>query len=309
MKQKGSVKAILAIIIALLIVGGGFYFVFYKKIITIRINSLESFTSSMGLFSIKYPTTWIPLRNVFNDSSGFMVEIPSGANSRVAFFVIQDIGGTGLDSLNIKPLIKTKELFGKIDGYSTNTYTSETRPGSKFYVINIEPYEKTPVSIIAGVYMNPKLDITDSKYSKILDEVERAVRSITINKNKTQILKTIIDSDRVKAENSVIKANLNNMRASAELYYDNNKDSYSGFCKSEYLKGVKEVESVTQTPLICRDSKEDYVISSALVDGGSWCVDSRGVSTDTKAMDTENSCVTEQNNKTYPPAPALPGNK
>lgn len=291
--QKGFVKAILLIIV-LLAVGGGLYFVFYNKIITIQINPLESFTftSSMELFSIKYPTTWISLRDVFRDSSGFMVEIPSDANSRVSFFAMQDMGGDGLNRLNIKPLIKTKESFGKIDGYLTDVYISEKHLGSKFYIINIGQDEQTSAGIIAGVIINnPKLNITDSKYSKILDEAERAIRSITINKNKTQILKTMMDSAHIKEKNALIKSNLSNMRASAELYYDDNKDSYSGFCKSKYLKGVKEIENVTQTPLICKDSEQDYVFSSALIDGGFWCVDSSGIATNTKAMDEKNACV------------------
>lgn len=309
--QKGSVKALLAIIIVLLIVGGGFYFVFYKKIITIKINSLDSYTSSTGFFSLKYPATWTPLRySIINtESDGFMATILSGQSgyTGVYFFATQDIGDVKLGQLGLKPLTK-KESFGKIDGYLTDIYESEKNHGSKFYIINIEQYEKKSVSVIAGILMDPKLNLTESKYSTMLGEVENVIKSITINKNKTQIVKTMVENEDTKAKNAVIKADLNNLRASVELYYDNNKDSYSGFCKSEhYLTMAKKIESVTQIRLICKDGDHDYVFSSALIDEGFWCVDSSGVSTNTKAMDTKNACLRqEKESSTTPPPPRLP---
>lgn len=315
--QKGFVKALLLIIITLLIVGGGFYFVFYKKTITIQINPLDSnefnsYTSSTGLFSLKYPATWIPSLSHFYNFEGFTAIIPSSnGNSLIAFIATPDIDGASFNSLGgNKTLLKTNESFGKIDGYLTDIYTSNQ--GEKIYVINIGQYEKTPVSIIAGIKLSSQnSNLTELEHSKILSEAESVVRSITINKNKirgsAQIMKNQIDNARIKGKDALIKSNLSNMRATAELYYDNNKDSYSGFCKSKDLKGKKEIENITQTSLICRDGDQDYVFSSALIDGGFWCVDSSGISTNTKAMDTKNACLRqEKESSTTPPPPRLP---
>lgn len=307
--QKGFVKALLAIIIVLLIVGGGFYFVYYKETTTTKINSLNSYTSSTGFFSLKYPTTWIPLQ-LFLGLDNFRAEIPSGqSDGHVIFFVTQDIDGAFLDDMGLN--LTKKESFDNINGYLTNVYESEEYTGAKFYIIHIGQYEKKSINIIVGTFIDPKLNLTKLKYSTILDEAERVLKSITINKNETQItqmLKTASDNEYTESKNAVIKADLNNMYASVELYYDNNKDSYSGFCKSEhYLTMAKKIESVTQIRLICKDGDQDYVFSSALIDGGFWCVDSSGVSTNTKAMDTKNACLRqERESSTNPPSPRLP---
>lgn len=300
--KKGYVKILLLIII-LLIVGGGFYFVFYKKAITIQINSLgpnnfNSYTSPDGLFSLKYPATWIPSQgNIFGGRVGFTSIIPSSDNdSPIAFFVMPDMSG---NTLNTAGGFIKKGPFYKIDGYLTDEYIQKNAPrGGVIYVINVGQYETMPINIIAGfMTRREKSKLTESEYSKISSEVEKVVRSITINKDKiqdvAQIQKNALDEARNKGNNAAIKATLSNMRAMAELYYDKDRrNSYSGFCKSEkYLKEAKSVEGKAQVPMVCRDAKENYVISSTLIDEGFFCVDSGGTAKNTKAMDTKNACA------------------
>lgn len=296
--QKGFVKVLLLIII-LLIIAGGSYFVFYNKTITIQIDSRGSnyYTSHDGLFSLKYPATWIPSQgNIFGGFGGFASIIPSSGNSPNSFFVMLDTSGNMFDTIG--GFIK-KGSFDKIDGYLTDEYIPKnTLFGGVMYVINIGQYETIPVDIIAGfITSGEKSKLTESEYLKISSEVEKVVRSITINKNKiqgvAQIQKSALDETRNKGKNAAIKATLSNMRATAELYYEKDRrNSYLGFCKSEeYLKEAKKVEGNAQATVVCRDTKENYVISSALIDEGFFCVDSSGVARNTKAMDTKNACI------------------
>lgn len=295
--QKGSVKVLL-LIIAILIIVGGFYFVFYNK--TVQKENLESYTSPTGLFSLKYPATWIKSPFGLNGLSNFAALIPlKDKENQILFTATLNVNNEIFDSLHVG-LNKafTKESFGKISGYLTDVYTSQNSPGntvySKIYVIDLGQYQKMPVNIIATVVSITKLEKSD-RY-KIEKEADAVIKTIIIDANKiegsVQIQKNTVNEARIKGKNAAIKANMNNMRVQAELYYDNHKViSYSGFCKSEeYSKIADEVIKITQTTMVCRDKKEDYVVSSPLVDGGFFCVDSSGVATNTKAMDTKNAC-------------------
>lgn len=316
--QKGFVKAFIFIII-LIIIAGGFYFIFYnKKIVTLQINPVglsdsskyNSYTSYTGVFSIKYPTTWLP--SSFNPYYEFLALISKPFDERkisISFFITLDKDGILLNELKKdESFTQVGGSFNKIDGYLTDTYQGQN---GKFYVINLGQYDKTPASIITGLIIssgNP----TEQEYAKLLKDVENVVKSITIDKNKIQEMvkraNTAQNEAHVKGSDAVIKANLNNARAMAELYYDKTK-SYSGFCKSEdYSKIADAIKKVSPATIVCRDSKESYVFSSPLVTGGFFCVDSTGMATNSKAMNTENACerINNLDTKTPPPPPLLP---
>lgn len=82
-----------------------------------------------------------------------------------------------------------------------------------------------------------------------------------------------------KGINAAIKANLNNARVSAELYFDDNS-SYKGVCSStnsgSVLKVVEAVKELTDD-VICYDYADSWALHSKLYgDEGSYCVDSSG---------------------------------
>lgn len=75
-----------------------------------------------------------------------------------------------------------------------------------------------------------------------------------------------------------IKQAMVNLRNQAEIYYDNNSDSYAGVCQSEYI--VEALDSVAvmneDNPPACFDSLAAYAAEAGLPGGGFWCVDSIG---------------------------------
>jgi hypothetical protein len=96
---------------------------------------------------------------------------------------------------------------------------------------------------------------------------------------------------RQKAQEAAIKSNMSNLRAQAELFYDQ-PGSYSGFCVSKELKDArKSIEVADGTQFICRDSAKAYVISTKMSQAsGYWCVDSTGASKSTMTSPSGLSC-------------------
>ena len=110
-------------------------------------------------------------------------------------------------------------------------------------------------------------------------------------------LQTIIDASlqnaRLKGKEASIKANLSSMRAEAELLYDKNGGTYSGFCSSNNLISTKKnIEDNGGTGFVCKATAKAYAISTKLPTSNYWCVDSTGISAET---------LTSSNGKTVCP--------
>lgn len=98
-----------------------------------------------------------------------------------------------------------------------------------------------------------------------------------------------LNSARDKGSDAAIKANLANIRAQAELYYDNNGSSYGSdtsscsatgtvFADSTVVNAVAAAESAAGDTATCSIASDAWSISVPLKAGGSWCVDSAGQS-------------------------------
>ena len=97
-----------------------------------------------------------------------------------------------------------------------------------------------------------------------------------------------LNSARAKGADAAVKANLNNMRAQAELSYDSFPNSYAGVCAdSNISKGGQAAASAGGGAWVCNQSTAAWAGSTAvksqnLVNGSSgtdyWCVDSSGTS-------------------------------
>lgn len=86
-----------------------------------------------------------------------------------------------------------------------------------------------------------------------------------------------LNNARSKGADAAIKSTINNTRAQAELYYDDQPTgTYADFC-DELTQAVGSVASAGGT-LTCADSQTGYTITSPLVASTTvvYCVDSTG---------------------------------
>lgn len=90
-------------------------------------------------------------------------------------------------------------------------------------------------------------------------------------------------SGRERAHDASIKATLAGARANAELYYDNNSNSYKGLCSdSKTVGSIKQtISQYDEIPYLCQDSEQKYCISaqlpSSIRDAAKYfCIDSTG---------------------------------
>ncbi len=94
-----------------------------------------------------------------------------------------------------------------------------------------------------------------------------------------------LNTARAKGADASIKSSINNMRAQAELFYDNQTpDSYTGMCSDATIaEAVANVDSNNSSGTVrCNTNGTAYLIASQLVSntGQYYCVDSTGASTD-----------------------------
>lgn len=111
-----------------------------------------------------------------------------------------------------------------------------------------------------------------------------------------------LNSARSKGQDAAIKSNLNGIRAQAELYYDNNNNSYAPttalslstsacltttgnvLADTNVRSAMQGVDSNNGSQTItCVASSTGWAISSGLNGGGSWCIDSSGKATSSTA--------------------------
>jgi len=87
---------------------------------------------------------------------------------------------------------------------------------------------------------------------------------------------------RKKAADAAVKSDLVNLRTQAAMYYEDNNQSYVGFCASGVADMViSAAQRVTGQNWVCGDSVDAWAASAATLfegDGGFWCVDSTGAS-------------------------------
>lgn len=103
-----------------------------------------------------------------------------------------------------------------------------------------------------------------------------------------------LNSARDKGSDAAIKSSINNARAQAELFYDDNGNSYANLCSNTNIDNIEA--SVEETngdgSVFCNSSATAYVLSSPLVSTStSYCVDSTGVAQEGSAPSgTDTAC-------------------
>lgn len=97
-----------------------------------------------------------------------------------------------------------------------------------------------------------------------------------------------LNSARDKGEDAAIKSNLNNARAQAELFYDNNNRTYTTVCTTGTNNISALITAATNggggaAAAECADDAAAWAAQKQLNVGGFYCVDSTGAATTTAA--------------------------
>lgn len=93
-----------------------------------------------------------------------------------------------------------------------------------------------------------------------------------------------LNTARAKGADAAIKSSVNNMRAQAELFYDDNSNSYTGLCAdAQIVNAATAVAGAGGSAAadVCDSSATQYRMTSSLVSTTDYyCVDSSGESTE-----------------------------
>ena len=90
-----------------------------------------------------------------------------------------------------------------------------------------------------------------------------------------------LSSARAKGADAAVKANLANMRAQAELFYDNTSNTYTGLCADANIsKGEAAAVSAGGNGGTCTAAAATYIMWAGLKGDATkaWCVDNTGTS-------------------------------
>lgn len=88
-----------------------------------------------------------------------------------------------------------------------------------------------------------------------------------------------MNSARSKGNDATIRASLNNMRAHAEIIYDDQNRSYANMCNEERVLAAESNVNQNNGLWSCNSDVDEWVASSPLTQGGFYCVDHKGAGT------------------------------
>lgn len=97
------------------------------------------------------------------------------------------------------------------------------------------------------------------------------------------VVLTSLNSARTRAQDARIRATINNLRAQAEIVYDQNNASYSTVCSNTDVRNATGSLALTNGSA-CTASSSGYAIAATLSDGKSYCIDSFGTATTSAAQ-------------------------
>ena len=89
---------------------------------------------------------------------------------------------------------------------------------------------------------------------------------------------------RDKYNDASVWSYVGSQRALAEMFYDNNENSYKGFCKSSEMFKMKSALKDNNTVISCTDSKTEYRLSATLSTKKLFCADSLGNATEVRKI-------------------------
>jgi len=90
-----------------------------------------------------------------------------------------------------------------------------------------------------------------------------------------------LNTARNKGADAAAKSGMGQLRAQAEMYYDNHGTSYDGVCDDSTLTTIMTNVAQNASAVNCDDEAAAWAASVTLKTGGTWCVDSTGKSAST----------------------------
>ncbi len=161
-------------------------------------------------------------------------------------------------------------------------------------------YLPAQIKFSMGILNEENEDLGTLDMSFIIDvsapvEIKAPADSTDILYLAGPIVQSSLEVARNKGKEAAIKANMAGLRAQAEIFYDSNQYSYSGFCSSKELKSVRAIiteEGSGGTGFVCREKREAYAIGVNFPQkiSGSWCVDSAGAAKVTATLPSGTVC-------------------
>lgn len=86
-----------------------------------------------------------------------------------------------------------------------------------------------------------------------------------------------LNSARDKGEDSAVRANINNIRAQAEIVYDDDNRSYDNVCAdAQVARAVTEADALAGDDAACADSAAAWAVAGQVTSNDYYCVDSTG---------------------------------
>ncbi len=239
---------------------------------------------------------------------------------RLAIEFKDDRYGYGLDTDELISLLKTDENSYTLDYMSKNVFFTlwadkDGKPVRGDIRFRIVPPDSVEHLALKQIELTISLALANINNAPKVD----APRDFITAEEADDLLDNPFEEAREKGRDASIKAQLSNMRAQAELYYDTNKSSYAGVCTSGQskegvglllmnLNGNEESKTILQTKIgtagaydsiTCHDSASAYVVEAPLSASSAeypimWCVDSTGASAQKTSVLAPNQTVCRQ---------------
>jgi hypothetical protein len=142
---------------------------------------------------------------------------------------------------------------------------------------------------------NTVITSTDSSgiHRTIVKKQPVSISTISFATSTTQSSNFPLNIQTDLGKDSQIKANLANLRAEAELYYDDNKSSYSGVCDT---KGTYASKLIASSSAVCKSDSDYWLVYAPLSTGQYYCSDNTGMATIIDFVPSEKiiSCVGQE---------------
>lgn len=304
-KQKGF-ASLFAILIFIVIAGGGFYVYreyrdTQKNIESMQNTEVDTLENTNTSTSSVLSTTTTKIEKVATASVKSVTKVFKGWNYNYSFsypenWIFQHDNDTGDDFYCVNVTIERGPCISIVQGEYTDYSPSISKnPESKQITIGINKFttsSRTVGNITSAFYQTPigKVLGKDSyimvyvmqpnKFNKTdIDLVLSTLKPGSVTGSATDIPIDV----KVKQEEQAAKF-ISYIRQSSEIFYNKNEASYMGLCDIKNYKNIKEVteilkvvqDKIGSASTFCNTTSDKYVLYMKLSSGLYACADNTG---------------------------------